>query len=83
MAALEYTQQSILIPELYQKLKEGFEIVYAKRKSRKGESGLKLFTARWFYKMGITQFCEQPRLTYRGTRYHDTRTARFLQHHLQ
>ncbi|MFM9944473.1 MAG: glycosyltransferase family 2 protein [Bacteroidia bacterium] len=39
-----------LIPELYKKLTEGFEIVYAKRKSRKGESILKLITARWFYK---------------------------------
>lgn len=40
-----------LIPELYKKLNEGFEIVYAKRKSRKGESALKLMTARWFYKI--------------------------------
>ena len=40
-----------LIPELYKKLTEGFEIVYAKRKSRKGESALKLLTARWFYKI--------------------------------
>jgi dolichol-phosphate mannosyltransferase len=40
-----------LIPELYKKLKEGYEIVYAKRKSRKGESALKLLTARWFYKI--------------------------------
>jgi len=40
-----------LIPELYKKLNEGFEIVYAKRKSRKGESTLKLLTARWFYKI--------------------------------
>jgi len=39
-----------LIPELYNKLKEGFEIVYAKRKSRKGESIIKLLTAKWFYK---------------------------------
>jgi glycosyltransferase involved in cell wall biosynthesis len=40
-----------LIPELYKKLNEGYEIVYAKRKSRKGESALKLLTARWFYKI--------------------------------
>ena len=39
-----------LIPAMYEKLKEGFEIVYARRKSRKGESALKLLTARWFYK---------------------------------
>jgi glycosyltransferase involved in cell wall biosynthesis len=38
-----------LIPELYLKLKEGFEIVYAKRRSRKGESAIKLLTAKWFY----------------------------------
>ena len=40
-----------LISELYKKLNEGYEIVYAKRKSRKGESALKLLTARWFYKI--------------------------------
>lgn len=40
-----------MIPELFEKLNEGFEIVYAKRKSRKGESALKLLTARWFYKI--------------------------------
>ena len=40
-----------LIPLLYKKLEEGFEIVYAKRKSRKGESTLKLLTAKWFYKL--------------------------------
>lgn len=39
-----------LIPELYEKMKEGYEMVYAKRRSRKGESILKIMTARWFYK---------------------------------
>ncbi|TAH27096.1 MAG: glycosyltransferase [Cytophagales bacterium] len=39
-----------LINELYQKYKEGFEVVYAKRKSRKGENFLKLVTAKLFYK---------------------------------
>ncbi len=39
-----------LIAELYQKYKEGYEVVYAKRKSRKGESFLKLVTAKLFYK---------------------------------
>jgi len=38
-----------LIPELFKKLKEGFEMVYAKRKSRKGESVAKRLTAKWFY----------------------------------
>ncbi len=39
-----------LIGEMYAKMKEGFEVVYAKRKSRKGESFLKKFTARTFYR---------------------------------
>lgn len=38
-----------LIPEMYEKLKQGYEVVYAKRRSRKGESRVKLLTARWFY----------------------------------
>ncbi len=40
-----------LIIEMYRKLKEGNEVVYAKRKARKGESWLKLFTARMFYRI--------------------------------
>jgi glycosyltransferase involved in cell wall biosynthesis len=40
-----------LIAEMYAKMKEGFEVVYAKRKSRKGESVLKKFTAKWFYRI--------------------------------
>lgn len=40
-----------LILELYQKYTEGFEVVYAKRRSRKGESLLKLITAKLFYKI--------------------------------
>jgi polyisoprenyl-phosphate glycosyltransferase len=40
-----------LIAEMYAKMKEGFEVVYAKRKSRKGESILKKFTAKWFYRI--------------------------------
>jgi len=39
-----------VIPVLYNKLKEGYEMVYAKRRSRKGESRFKLMTAKWFYK---------------------------------
>ncbi|MFN8417525.1 MAG: glycosyltransferase family 2 protein [Cytophagaceae bacterium] len=39
-----------LIGEMYAKMKEGYEVVYAKRKSRKGESFLKKFTARTFYR---------------------------------
>ena len=40
-----------VIAELYQRHKEGFEVVYAKRRSRKGESWLKRFTAKMFYRM--------------------------------
>jgi len=40
-----------LIPELYQKLKSGFEVVYAKRKSRQGEGFMKKFTAKMFYRL--------------------------------
>lgn len=39
------------IPTLYRKLKEGYHVVYAKRKSRKGESILKKITARFFYRI--------------------------------
>jgi glycosyltransferase involved in cell wall biosynthesis len=40
-----------LIPELYQKSLEGFEVVYAKRKKRMGESWLKKLTAKVFYRL--------------------------------
>jgi glycosyltransferase involved in cell wall biosynthesis len=40
-----------LIPELYQKLHEGYEVVYAKRRTRQGESMIKLFTAKMFYRL--------------------------------
>lgn len=40
-----------LIPELYQKLRSGYEVVYAKRLSRPGESAAKLMTAKLFYRM--------------------------------
>ena len=39
-----------LIPELYKKHKEGFEVVYARRESREGESFFKKFTAKMFYR---------------------------------
>jgi len=39
-----------LIVDLYQKWKEGFEVVYAKRKTREGENFLKKFTAKMFYR---------------------------------
>jgi dolichol-phosphate mannosyltransferase len=40
-----------LIPDLYAKLREGYEVVYAKRRSRQGESAIKLFTAKVFYRL--------------------------------
>lgn len=39
-----------LIIDMYAKMKEGFEVVYAKRRSREGESFLKKWTAKWFYR---------------------------------
>ena len=40
-----------LIPELYRKYVEGYDVVYAKRRSRKGESIFKKATARIFYRL--------------------------------
>jgi dolichol-phosphate mannosyltransferase len=39
------------IPVLYQKLKQGYEWVYAQRTIRKGESFFKKITAKWFYRL--------------------------------
>lgn len=40
-----------LIPEMYRKFKEGFEVIYAKRTRRKGETFFKRFTAKLFYRI--------------------------------
>lgn len=40
-----------VIADLYARHKEGFEVVYARRRSRKGESFLKKATARLFYRI--------------------------------
>ncbi len=40
-----------LIPDLYKKYKDGFEVVYAKRAKRRGESWFKLVTAKVFYRI--------------------------------
>jgi polyisoprenyl-phosphate glycosyltransferase len=40
-----------LIAELYARHKEGFEVVYARRRQRKGEGFLKKWTARMFYRI--------------------------------
>lgn len=39
-----------LILPLYKKLQTGYDVVYAKRSARKGETWLKKQTAKWFYK---------------------------------
>lgn len=40
-----------LISDLYAKLKEGYEVVYARRRSRAGDSFMKKFTAKMFYRV--------------------------------
>jgi len=40
-----------LIPELYKKYQDGYHVVFAKRRMRKGESAFKLLTARLFYRI--------------------------------
>ncbi|MCS7027676.1 MAG: glycosyltransferase family 2 protein [Bacteroidia bacterium] len=47
-----------LILEMIKKWEEGYEVVYAKRKKRKGETWFKLFTAKLFYRLlrKITNF---------------------------
>ena len=38
-----------LIPDMIKKWEEGFEVIYGKRSTRKGESSFKLLTAKMFY----------------------------------
>lgn len=40
-----------LIADLYKKMQTGYEVVYAKRRKREGESFMKTFTAKWFYRI--------------------------------
>lgn len=40
-----------LVPEMYDKYKQGYEVVYAKRRERKGESAFKKITAKMFYRI--------------------------------
>ena len=40
-----------LIADMYAKMKEGYQVVYAKRRSRKGESAMKKWTAKLFYRL--------------------------------
>lgn len=39
-----------LIIDLYKKMQEGYEVVYARRRKRVGESYMKLLTAKYFYR---------------------------------
>lgn len=39
-----------LIPELFEAYQNGFDVVYAKRKKRDGETYLKKLTSKWFYR---------------------------------
>ncbi|NUQ25165.1 MAG: glycosyltransferase family 2 protein [Saprospiraceae bacterium] len=40
-----------LIADLYRKMQEGFEVVYARRNARKGETWFKKWTAKMFYRL--------------------------------
>jgi len=46
-----------LIEDMYKKAKEGFDVVYGKRSSRKGETFFKKFTANMFYRF-ISKMCD-------------------------
>ena len=46
-----------LIPEMLEKTKEGFDVIYAKRLQREGETWFKLVTAKAFY-MLLSKLCE-------------------------
>ncbi|HEY0798798.1 MAG TPA: glycosyltransferase family 2 protein, partial [Candidatus Baltobacteraceae bacterium] len=43
-----------LIVQFVEKWQQGYDVVYAVRRSRKGESAFKLFTARAFYRINLT-----------------------------
>lgn len=40
-----------VVLEMVAKWREGFDVVYGKRRKREGETWFKLFTARWFYRV--------------------------------
>lgn len=40
-----------VIPEMVERWREGFEVVYAQREEREGETWFKKATARWFYRL--------------------------------
>lgn len=42
-----------LIPKMYERYQEGFEVVYAKRAKRKGETWFKKVTAKLFYRLMV------------------------------
>ena len=50
-----------LIPEMVRKWREGYQIVYAQRRQRKGESVFKRFTSWFFYRLvRMTSDCDIP-----------------------
>ena len=40
-----------LIPQLLAEVNNGYDVVYARRRARRGESWLKRITAKWFYRL--------------------------------
>jgi glycosyltransferase involved in cell wall biosynthesis len=48
-----------LIPEMIQKWKEGYQVIYGQRIEREGESLFKKATARWFYRL-LNKLSEVP-----------------------
>lgn len=40
-----------VVLEMVEKWREGFDVVYGKRRKREGETWFKLFTAKWFYRV--------------------------------
>ena len=53
-----------MIPEMVRKWRQGYQIVYAQRRERKGESIFKKFTSWFFYRLvRITSDCDIPRDT--------------------
>ncbi|MBP7075911.1 MAG: glycosyltransferase family 2 protein [Bacteroidales bacterium] len=47
----DFQDPPAVLGELYNKMNEGYDVVYAKRESRKGDSVFKKLTARFFYRI--------------------------------
>lgn len=48
-----------VLPHLVRRWRDGFDVVYAVRDERRGESGVKLATARWYYRL-LNRLSEVP-----------------------